>query len=287
MDSIFLVSRASGQVLWKMGGSSYTKEGAPFIQISGDSMNGFHRQHDARFQPDGTISLFDDETELTGPARALVLKYDVEAATSSVVWQYQGATPVASMGSFTILSDGSRVIGWGSQAGNPTFTEVTANGADLLDFDFSDGDQSYRARKVPTSALDLETLRKAVGPANSTAMSQADAGDDAAVESDDAGAPIPAVGCSTVSGSGAGQQCSYASSTASAFSCASVAGSTAGSCPSSGLYGCCVETFAADGGAQSRAATCYYSAALGQPAAEQCDLQAYAGQPYDWQTYAP
>lgn len=287
MDSIFLVSRASGQVLWKMGGSSYTKEGAPFIQVSGDSMNGFHRQHDARFQPDGTISLFDDETELTGPARALVLQYDVEAATASVVWQYQGEAPVASMGSFTILSDGSRVIGWGSQAGNPTFSEVTANGADLLDFNFADGDQSYRARKLPTSALDLETLRKAVGTANSAAMGQADAGDDAAVEGDDTGAPSPVVGCSTVSGSGAGQQCSYASGNASAFSCASVAGSTAGSCPSSGLYGCCVDALAADGGVQSLSATCYYSEALGQPAAEQCDLQAYLGQPYDWQTYAP
>jgi hypothetical protein len=66
-----------------------------------------------------------------------------------------------------------------------------------------------------------------------------------------------------------------------------VAGSTAGSCPSSGLYGCCVDALAADGGVQSLSATCYYSEALGQPAAEQCDLQAYLGQPYDWQTYAP
>jgi hypothetical protein len=289
MDSIFLVSRTTGQVLWKMGGSSYTKEGAPFIQVTGDAMSGFHRQHDARFQPDGTISLFDDETALAGPARALVVAYDVDAGTASVAWQYQGRAPVDAMGSVTILPDGSRVIGWGTQAGNPTFSEVTPDGGDLLDFSFSDGDQSYRARKVPLSAFDLETLRNAVGPWSSTVIdAQADAGAEAGAAdgSDDAGVPA-IVACSVVSGSGATQQCASTSSSAAGFSCGSVAGSAAGSCPSSGLFGCCVQTIAGDGGAPTLSATCYYDAVSGQAAASQCDLQAYEGQPYDWQTFAP
>lgn len=291
MDSIFLVSRATGQVLWKMGGSSYTKEGAPFLQVSGDSMGGFHRQHDARFQPDGTISLFDDETSLPGPARALVVSYDVVAGTASVVWQYSGTGSVGAMGSFDILPDGSRVIGWGTQeGGNPTFTEVTPSGEDLLDFRFSDGDSSYRALKVPTSALDIETLRKAVGPwSSASGAAQSDSGADSGSTDGgdaDAGGPVVAVGCYSVSGSGASQQCAYSSSTAPGFSCASVAGSSAGSCPASGLYGCCVETLA-DAGAQVLSATCYYDSLGGQVAASQCDLQAYQGAPYDWQTYAP
>jgi hypothetical protein len=289
MDSIFLVSKTTGQVLGKMGGSSYTKEGAPFIQVTGDAMGGFHRQHDARFQPDGTISIFDDETELAGPARAIVLSYDLTTSAAQVIWQYQGAASVDAMGSFTILPDGSRVIGWGTQAGNPTFSEVTTNGADMLDFTFSDGDESYRARKVATSALDLETLRRAVTSASSpaTVQAQMDAGDDDAGDASDGGGSSPVVGCSIVSGASANAQCTYTATAAAGFSCASVAGSTAGSCPSPGIYGCCVETLPADGGGQTLSATCYYSGATGQPASEQCDLQAYLGQPYDWQTYAP
>jgi Arylsulfotransferase (ASST) len=289
MDSIFLISKATGQVLWKMGGSSYTKDGASFLQVTGDPMGGFHRQHDARFQPDGTISLFDDETSLPGPARAVVVSYDASAGTASIVWQHRGAASVGAMGSFTILPDGSRVIGWGTQeGGNPTFTEVTESGEDLLDFRFSDGDSSYRALKVPSSAIDLETLRNAVGPwSSSSGAPEGDSGQDSGSTADaDAGGPSEVVGCSTVAGAGSTQQCTYSSSTAPGFSCASVAGSAAGSCPAAGLYGCCVETFM-DAGAQVRSATCYYSSASGQPASSQCDLQAYQGGPYDWQTYAP
>ena len=163
MSSLFLIDKSTGAVVWKMGGSPYTKEGAPFVQLIGDSLGGFFLQHDARFQPDGTISVFDDQTNQPGPARALVLSYDLSSATAAIVWQYQGTASVASMGSVTLLADGSRVIGWGTAGGgNPAFSEVTESGDVLLEFGFPDGDASYRARKVPTSALDIELLRRAV-----------------------------------------------------------------------------------------------------------------------------
>jgi len=172
MDSMFLISKATGKVLWKMGGSAHVKDGEPFIQVTGDALNGFFRQHHASFLPDGTISVFDDETNLNAPARGVVVSYDVAKQTASIVWQYSGTSNSAAMGSFQVLPDGSHVIGWGLSAANPVFTEVNANGDDLLDFGFSNGDSSYRALKVPTSAVDLDVLRQAVAGTTVTAATQ-------------------------------------------------------------------------------------------------------------------
>jgi hypothetical protein len=196
MDTLFLVSKATGQVLWKMGGSTYNKDGAPYIHVVDDPLNGFYRQHDARFQPDGTITVFDDETARRGPARGLRLSYDVDAGTAEIVWQYSGVSTSAAMGSVTILPDGSHVIGWGIPAGgSPAFTELDTARNDLLDFYFTDGDTSYRALKVPLSALSIDTLRAAVGPWSSV-VAPSDAGvvavTDAGLDANDADAAMDA-----------------------------------------------------------------------------------------------
>ncbi len=83
---------------------------------------------------------------------------------ATVAWQHKGAVSSSATGSFRISADGSRVIGWGL-GGTPdlAFTEVDVNGNDLLDFDFTDGNATYRAIKVPLSAFDLGVLRSAAG----------------------------------------------------------------------------------------------------------------------------
>lgn len=291
MDALFLISKATGKVVWKMGGAPYNKDGATLIHMTGDPLNGFYRQHDARFQPDGTITLFDDQTDMPGPARALVVSYDVGAGTASIVWQYKGKASVDAMGSFAILPDGSRVIGWGIEGGgNTTFTEVDENGDDLLDFYFPEGDTSYRALKIPTSTIDIETLRKSVGAwSSSLAATDAGAGPEsgATQDGDEGGAASSGpVACYALSGSGSTQQCGYSSSTAPGFACASIPGAVAGTCPSSGLYGCCLQT-SANGGDQAVTATCYYAASTGQEASSECNLEAYQGMPYRWQTTPP
>lgn len=291
MDSVFLVSKATGAVVWKMGGATYTKDDAPYLAVTNDPQTSFYRQHDARFLPNGQISLFDDQTDTSGVARGVVYSYDVAAGTATFVWQYLGGASSSAMGSFRILSDGSRVIGWGE--GNIpglAFTEVDSSGNDLLDFNFTDGDESYRALKVPLTQLDLGLMHSSV-----TNLVPDDAGvidsDDAAVP--DATAPVEAgeggeaaEGCFAISGSGASAQCHYTSSNPDGLSCAAI-GAAPGSCPSSGLYGCCVETEPVDGGPTQVSALCYYSYAAGQPAASDCAFQAYEGMPFDWQTYAP
>jgi hypothetical protein len=66
------------------------------------------------------------------------------------------------MGSFRILPDGSRVIGWGDIPG-AGFSEIDLDGHDLADLTFPDGNTTYRALKVPLGAFDLGVLRSTAG----------------------------------------------------------------------------------------------------------------------------
>ena len=175
MDSVFYIERSSGRILWKMGGSEYTKDGAAYVPVE----DAFHRQHDARLLPgwssdcggQGQLSLFDDESYEPNPARAVV--YDVQVASSTsaacgsagarVAWQARGTGSSDLMGSFRISSDGSRVIGWGVSPSLMVFSEVDSNGSDLLDFYFTVPTFSYRAIKVPLSALDIGVMRRTAG----------------------------------------------------------------------------------------------------------------------------
>jgi hypothetical protein len=173
MSSIFDIEKSTGRVLWKMGGAQASKDGAAYVAV----VDPFALQHDARFQPDwsssanggsGHISLFDDEVPgKPSPARAVVYDVVVGAAdgtpaTATVDWQRAGAGPSTAMGSFRILPDGSRVIGWGLLSG-AGFTEVDGAGNDLVDLTFLDGDATYRAVKVPLGAFDIAALRGSAG----------------------------------------------------------------------------------------------------------------------------
>ncbi len=184
MDSVFYVERPSGVILWKLGGSTFTKDGAPYIPVA----DPFYRQHDARLQPGwstcggGQISVFDDESDEPGPARAVL--YDVvlglggdggapagcdavpgQTPGATVAWQLGGEATSSSRGSFRILADGSHVIGWGLSldVNGSILTEVDVAGNDLLDVYFVEGDSTYRAIKAPLGAFDLGVLRATAG----------------------------------------------------------------------------------------------------------------------------
>jgi Arylsulfotransferase (ASST) len=183
MGSIFYIEYPSGTVLWKMGGPNSSKDNAAYVSVP----DAFSGQHDARLLPGwcptcnggtGQISVFDDEYGTIGrPARGVV--YDVVVGssdggtdggrgggapgTATVAWQYQGTTNSQVMGSFRIASDGSRIICWGEGGTSFVFSELDAQGNDLLDFSYEDGDLSYRAIKVPLSTFDLGVLRRTAG----------------------------------------------------------------------------------------------------------------------------
>ena len=87
-------------------------------------------------------------------------------APARVVWQYQGTSNSAFLGSLRRYADGTNLIGWGAFNGsaNLAFTEVDAAGHDLLDMSFvSRGNWSYRAEKVPIGTFDIDALRGTAG----------------------------------------------------------------------------------------------------------------------------
>jgi len=169
MNAVTLVSKTTGNVVWKLSGTPYNKDNAQILTVQDDPEGAFYLQHDARFQPNGDISLFDDHSPAAatpGVARGVEYALDLGAGTAHVVWQYHGAANSAFLGSFRRYTDGTNLIGWGDYTGpaNLVFTEVDANGHDLLDMLFvNQGNWSYRAEKVPVGSFDLDALRGTAG----------------------------------------------------------------------------------------------------------------------------
>ena len=159
-NAIFYVDRSTGDIRWKLGGSAYNKDGAAHIWVTGDPQTAFNMQHDARFLPNGDISLFDDHGAATGDARGVEYAIDFEASTAAVAFQFLGIGQSQYEGSFRRYPDGESVIGWGYVPSDPrVVTEVNSSGQDVLDIAFSGGQPSYRAVKVPLSQLDIAVLR--------------------------------------------------------------------------------------------------------------------------------
>ena len=158
-NALFYIDRATGTVLWKVGGSAYNKDGATHVQIVDDPEVAFNLQHDARFLPNGDITVFDDHGATTGVARGVEYAIDHQANVATVAFQFVGSAQSQYEGSFRRYPDGESVISWGSiPTDSRILTEINANGQDVLDMAFDD-QVSYRAVKVPLSQLDIGLLR--------------------------------------------------------------------------------------------------------------------------------
>jgi hypothetical protein len=184
-DSLLYIERTTGRILWKLGGSAFTKDDATYVPVP----DAFLRQHDARILSwapicgggTGEISVFDDHTAGDASERAAIYRVDVTPegggpldcgvivdagpTGATLTWQYKGYEPSPGLGSFRVLADGSRTICWGygTNAGSDTvtFLEVDEAGRDLIDV--STGYASYRTVKVPLDAFDLSVLRRTAG----------------------------------------------------------------------------------------------------------------------------
>jgi hypothetical protein len=157
-SAVYFIERASGAVVWKLGGTSWVGDGGAHVVVVNDSQGTFSLQHDARFSASG-VTLFDDHGGSAGVARGVEYQIDLGAKTATPIFQFFGTGQSLFEGSFRRQADGHSVIGWGHIAKDPrTFTEVDAQGSDVLDVTIA-GITSYRAVKVPASQLDVALLR--------------------------------------------------------------------------------------------------------------------------------
>jgi hypothetical protein len=180
---VYLIDKLTGKPEWKLGGTSVAPQsGEPQLKILDDPETTISGQHDARFEPDGNISMFDDHTSLSGAARGVQYAIDTKAHTATMDWEY--TTPTgdsdASMGSLrrydadttTYDQSGSAytgpvesVIDWGHGAPTTGFVVVGNSGTVLLDVTMPGGVLGNRAEKVPVTALELKELRDSAGTA--------------------------------------------------------------------------------------------------------------------------
>ncbi len=140
--ALYKLDRRTGEVMWRLGGKR-----SDYAMGQGTQ---FRWQHDARLQPDGTITVFDDganiDSSTPGPpqSRGIVLRVDDTSHDVDLIQAYEHPTPVlaGAMGSMRRLPDGHIVLGWGDE---PWTSEFAPDGTWLADVRFPSGAASYRS----------------------------------------------------------------------------------------------------------------------------------------------
>ncbi len=151
------VDPVSGQVAWELGGKHSSFAMGPGTRTAW--------QHDARQQPDGTISFFDNgATPRVQPqTRTIVVRLDMAKHTETLVHAYAHPTPIVSgsQGNMQALADGNWMVGWGQSR---YFSEFAPSGKLLLDGHMSAGYTSYRAYRLPWAGQPARQPAVAVRP---------------------------------------------------------------------------------------------------------------------------
>ncbi|HEY5389065.1 MAG TPA: arylsulfotransferase family protein [Solirubrobacteraceae bacterium] len=143
---LYDVDIASGQIRWRLGGKhSSFKLGAGTRE---------YWQHDAEWQPNGLISVFDNAS--TPPkekqSRGILLKPDTAAHTVTLVKAFTNPSKTllaSSQGNTLALPGGDWLMGYG---GLPNFTEYDSSGHVLLDGTLGKNVQDFRTYLAPWSA---------------------------------------------------------------------------------------------------------------------------------------
>ena len=81
----------------------------------------FGGQHDARLLPDGTLTVFDNRTDLGSPPRAVRFRIDETAGTATLLNSISDPNVPASQccGSARRLANGDWLIDWGEAKNHP------------------------------------------------------------------------------------------------------------------------------------------------------------------------
>jgi hypothetical protein len=160
--TVYEIDRATKKILWRLGGKRSDFKLGPGAR--------FAWQHDARRQPDGTITLFDNGAEpaVEKFSRVLVLRVDEPARTAMLVRSYHHPRRLLSPyeGNAQFLPNGHVFVGWGS---NPDYTEFDEKGRVVLDASFgrqggapgTEAD-SYRAYRFDWTGRPTDNPRLAV-----------------------------------------------------------------------------------------------------------------------------
>jgi hypothetical protein len=135
--TIYKIDRKSGAIIWRLGGKHSDFELTPEAV--------FAWQHDARRQPDGTITMLDNGSALS---RAVSLNVDETRRRVSLrrAFTHPSKLHSTSQGNVQVLANGNVLVGWGAQ---PYVSEFSPTGELLFDAQLGTDYVSYRAYRVP------------------------------------------------------------------------------------------------------------------------------------------
>jgi hypothetical protein len=151
------VSYHTGAILWRLGGKRPT-----FRMGSG---TGTAWQHDVRWQPDRTLTIFDNGSapKVHSQSREIHVRIDWPHRAVSLVDRHVHTPALlsGSQGDSDTLPDGDVLIGWGEE---PYITEFSPSGEVVFDARLPAPGQSYRAYRLPWSATPASPPSVAVRP---------------------------------------------------------------------------------------------------------------------------
>ena len=130
--TVYEVSRKTGKILWRLGGKKSDFKLGPGVRTAW--------QHDARRQPDGTITVFDNGAAppVHKFSRVLVIRLDEQHKTATLVRSYHHPKKLLAPfeGNAQFLPDGHVFVGWG---GWPYVSEFSKDGKVVFDAYFGHG----------------------------------------------------------------------------------------------------------------------------------------------------
>jgi hypothetical protein len=141
--TIYKIDRRSGEIIWRLGGKH-----SDFAMGAGAA---FAWQHDARHQPGGRMTIFDNEGSpfaAGAQSRAIILLVDQQHMTADLQREYRHPTPLeaSSKGSVQLLPNGNVFVGWGAE---PFVSEFASSGELLFDARIGASYVFYRAFRMP------------------------------------------------------------------------------------------------------------------------------------------
>jgi hypothetical protein len=149
MHAIYKIDKRSGDVIWRLGGRA-----SDFRQSRRAS---FAFQHDARLQPDGTLTLFDNEaTPQKAPqSRLLRLRLDRRTRTARAVqvWTHPERLLAGAEGNLQELPNGNVFASFGPEE---RVSEFGRDGRLLLDLALPAGADTYQAFRFPWRGRPLD-----------------------------------------------------------------------------------------------------------------------------------
>jgi len=138
------VEEKTGRVRWTLGGRHSSFKEGPGAATA--------YQHDARRQPDGAITFFDNGAtpQVHPQSRAVELTLDEADMTATLTRSYEHRNPLVagSQGNVQALAGGDWMVGWG-QAGY--LSEIDGAGQVLFNAHLPPGWESYRTYALPWS----------------------------------------------------------------------------------------------------------------------------------------